>query len=168
MIRDPCGGPWQRSERKKANPERSRSRGVGSHALDDCLGELVAEEAAAVERLPDRHPNRGDLVRAERRVHDAGRIGPGRQPLVGRSEDRAARGEPERQLAGGVEVQRSTERPGLDQLTLLPERRADVGLCDAVDAYSELELGGRLDLGVHAADGAGDLDEPVTARAFTQ
>ena len=67
-----------------------------------------------------------------------------------------------------MEVQRSTERPRLDQRTLLPQRRADVGLRHTVDPRSELELGGRLDLGVHAADGAGDLDEPVTARAFTQ
>ena len=101
-------------------------------------------------------------------MDDAGRIGPRGQRLAGRAEDRAPCGEPERQLAGGVEVERPAERPGLHQLTPLPERCADVGLCDAVHAYRELQLGGRLHLRVHAADGARDLDEPVAARPFTQ
>jgi hypothetical protein len=69
VIRDPRDEPWHRSERKKPKPERRRSRGCCSHTLDDFFCEFVAQEAAAVERLPDRFPNRCHVVGTERRVH---------------------------------------------------------------------------------------------------
>ena len=138
----------------------------GSHSLDDFVRELVAQEAAAVERLPDRRPDGLHFIGAERRVHDALRIGPGGQAFAGRAEHGPPCRVPERQLAGGVEVKRSADRPGLDERSLLPQRRPNVGLRYAVDPRGELQLGGCLHLRVHATYGACDLDQTVAARTL--
>jgi hypothetical protein len=155
-------GEEEGEPRAKALPRR------GSYSLHDLLRELVAEEAAAVERLPDRSPHRCDLVGAECGVHYTCRIGPGGKSLAGRAEHRASRRVPERQLVRRVDVKRAADRPGLDQLTPLPQRCTDVGLRDAVDPGSQLELGRRLDLRVHATHGADDFHEPLAAGGLTQ
>ena len=151
-------------ERESRAKTRSRS---GSDSLRHRFRELGAREAAAVERLPDLRPHRCDLGGAERRMQHARRVAPSGQSLVGRG-SRAPRCVPERQLAGGVEVQRSAERPGLDERALSPHRVPDLGLCQSVDACRELQLRGRLPLGLHAAQGAHDLDEAVGARSIAQ
>jgi hypothetical protein len=133
----------------------------------DVVGELVAQEAPTVQRLPDRRSNLLDLVGPDCRVEHAGGIAPGREAPLGRARDRAPRREPERQLVGGVEVEPSANRPRLDERASLPQRRADVGLND-VDAGGKLELGRCLDLRMHAAQAADDLDEPVAACTLAQ
>jgi hypothetical protein len=67
-----------------------------------------------------------------------------------------------------MEVERSTDRPGLDERALLPQRRSDIGLLDSVDPGRKLQLGRCLHLGVDAAHRTDDLDEPVAARAIAE
>jgi hypothetical protein len=50
-------------------------------------------------------------------------------------------GEPQRELVGGMEVERAAQRPRLDERAVAPERVADVLLGDPVDARGELQLG---------------------------
>src|SRR5436305_7562708 len=65
-------------------------------------------------------------------------------------------------------MQRSADRPRLDQRSTLPQRRPDVGLDESFDARCQLQLRRRLYLGVYAAHGAGHLDELVARRARGQ
>lgn len=101
-------------------------------------------------------------------MNDAVRIAPRGQSRVGRAEDCTPRRVPERQLAGRVEVERSPHRPGLDERPPLPQRGSDVGLHGPLQTRGELQLGRGLHLGVHAADGARDVDEPVGARPLVE
>jgi len=75
---------------------------------------------------------------------------------------------PQQQLAGGVEVERSADRPGLDERPLLPDRLPNVGLRHSVDPRTELQLGRRLQLGLDAAHRAHDLDESLAAGPVAQ
>ena len=56
-------------------------------------------------------------------------------------------------------MQRPAQRPGLHERAVAPERVANVGLRDAVDARRQLELRGRLNLRMDAADTPHDLDQ---------
>jgi hypothetical protein len=67
-----------------------------------------------------------------------------------------------------MEVQRSADRPGLDERTLLPHRRSDIDLLDSLDPGRKLQLGRCLHLCVDAARVTHDFDEPVTARAVAE
>ena len=80
----------------------------------------------------------------------------------------APRREPKRELVGGVEVERPAERPRLDEVAPLPQRRADVRLRQTVDARGELQLGRRLHLGVNPADVPDHVDELFRRRATRQ
>ena len=165
--RDSGPPPWPLAQVGVEEGESRAKPGArrGSHALHDLLGEFVAREAAAVERIPDRCPDSFDLLGGERRVQRARGIAPRWKPLVGRTTGCAPRRVPECQLAGGMEVQRAAERPGLDERPLLPERRPDVGLPQAVEPRRQLQLGRRLQLCLRTAQRAHDLDEPSGARA---
>lgn len=67
-----------------------------------------------------------------------------------------------------MDVKRSSHGPGLDQRALLVQRGSDIGPHEAVEPGRELQLGRRLHLRLHAAQCAGDLDEPVAAGALAQ
>jgi hypothetical protein len=58
-------------------------------------------------------------------------------------------------------MERSAQRPRLDEAASFPELVPDVLLGDPVHACSELELGGSLNLGVHPAEIVHDVDEAV-------
>src|SRR5439155_27016759 len=60
------------------------------------------------------------------------------------------------------------QRPGLDQQPLVPERFADLTLRDPIDPHRELELRRGLNLGVHAAEVASDVEQPIRARPLSQ
>ncbi len=99
-------------------------------------------------------------------MDNAGGVAPLREILrlvKGDSRGGALGGEPERELVGGMEMERAAECPRLDELAPLPQRCPDVRLRDAGDAGRELQLRRRLDLRVHAPDLAGDLHESVAA-----
>src|SRR5262245_21892599 len=68
----------------------------GADPLYDLLGELVAQQAATVQGLPDSGAGRVDVVRVERRVNHTSRIRPRRQTLLGRALNRAPGCVPER------------------------------------------------------------------------
>ena len=140
----------------------------GAHALHDFLRELLAQQAAAVQHLPDRGANRLDLLGFERRVNRARGIAPGRQPPIARAGDGAPGRVPERELLRRMEVERSADRPGLDERALLPQRRSDIGLLDSLDPGCKLQLGRCLHLCVDAAHRTHDLDEPIAARAIAE
>jgi hypothetical protein len=95
-------------------------------------------------------------------------IAPGGQPAVGGAGDGAPRRVPERELLRRMEVERSADRPGLDERALLPDRRPDFRLLDSLDPGRKLQLGRCLHLCVDAAHRTHDLDEPVTARAVAE
>jgi hypothetical protein len=56
-------------------------------------------------------------------------------------------------------MQRSAQRPGLDERAVIPERGANVLLGNAVHARADRELRGCLHLRVDAADVPDDLDQ---------
>ena len=130
---------------------------------DDLRGELLAEQAPAVEHIPDRGANRLHLVTADSGVAEAGRVSPGGQ-LTRRARDSPPGRMPESELAGRMEVERSAQRPGLHQQSALPEGLPNVGLGDPVDTRGELKLCRRLHLGVHAAEVMCDIDKSSGGR----
>jgi hypothetical protein len=67
---------------EEREPRLQSLPGSASDALHDVVRELVAQEAATVQRLPDRRPNRFDLVGVDRRVEYTGGIAPCRQRPV--------------------------------------------------------------------------------------
>src|SRR5919106_3574219 len=75
---------------------------------------------------------------------------------------------PERQLAGGMQMESSAQRPGLDQQTPFPERLPDVALGDAIDTCGELELRRGLNLRVHTADVVSNADEAGGGHTVSQ
>ena len=91
-------------------------------------------------------------------MHNTLRVGP-RLELGRPRGERAPRGQPERELAGRMEVQRPAQRPRLDERAVAPQRLANVLLCDPVDARGKLQLSGRLHLRVDPADVVSDLQE---------
>jgi len=129
----------------------------------DFTGELLAEQAPAVERIPDRGANRLPLVTADFGVEDAGRVSPGGQ-LTRRACDSPPGRTPQRQLNGRVQMERSAQRPGLHEQPAFPEGLPYAGLGDPVHTEGELKLCGRLHLGVHAAEVVCDIDEPSGGR----
>ena len=73
-------------------------------ALHNFPGKLLAQQASAVERIPDRGANRLHLVASDRRVQNTGRIPPVGQ-LAGRAGDGSPRRMPQRQLVCRVQVE---------------------------------------------------------------
>jgi MFS family permease len=145
--------------------------GSRAHALHHFRSQLVAKEALAVERVPDRRANRLHLFASDLRVDDAGRIPPGAQfaaALRRRVGDGPTRRMPEGQLTRGVQMKSSSQRPGLDQEPPSPERVPEVGLGDLIDTCSELKLRGGLDLRVNPAELASDVDESVGPCSLSQ
>src|SRR5207244_4914671 len=66
-------------------------------AADDFRRELVAQQRAAVEGIPDGRLDLGQLFRSDRWMHDTVRVGP-RNELPRFGGDRAASRKPEREL----------------------------------------------------------------------
>src|SRR5205823_7939954 len=109
-VLDPLVGPGESDPRplrrplaklaeEEGEPTAQPLAGSASDALHDLLCQLVPEEAAAVQHVPDSRPNRFDLVGADSWVEHTCGISPGRQSLFDRAHDRAAGREPERKLA---------------------------------------------------------------------
>lgn len=136
---------------------------VVADSLHDLLGELVPPETAAVERIQNCCAGRLRIVGSQRGMQNALRVAPGFQPLglIRRRTDGAPGGVPERQFVRRMKVERSTQRPRLDERPLRPERLPDIRLRDAVEACAELKLRGRLNLRVHPAEPANDVDETL-------
>jgi hypothetical protein len=63
-------------------------------------------------------------------------------------------------------VKRSAQRPGFDERTVAPERVAYILLGAALHAGRQLQLGGRLNLGMDPADIVDDVDEPLSFGAL--
>ena len=140
----------------------------GTDPLHDLLSKHVAEQAASVQYRPDSRTNRFDIFGVERRVNHPRRIGPCGQASVARADNRAPGCEPERQLLGRVKMKRSAHGPGLDQRSLLPQGCSYVGPRRFLEPGRELQLGRCLDLSVHAAQSARNVDEPVGARPLVE
>lgn len=67
-----------------------------------------------------------------------------------------------------MQMKSSAQRPGLNQRPSFPQRLPDVALGDPIDACSELELRGSLNLSMHhPAEVASDVDEPVGAHTVS-
>src|SRR5262249_40847244 len=98
-------------------------------AAHDLVDQLLAQLRLVAGSLPDRRPQLGDLLGRDGRVDDAGGIGP-----LGHSLAPSAGREPERQLVRWMEVERSPQRPRLDERAVAPEGVAHLLLGDAVDA----------------------------------
>src|SRR5262249_47170172 len=150
--------PLRRPLTEVADEEREARAEAGLVRLPDApndrVHELFAEERLAARGVPDGCTQLGNLLGADRGVQHAGRVGP-RRKLVARR----ARREPQRQLVGGMKMERAAQRPRLPERPLAPECVTDVLLRDSVDARGELQLGGRLHLRMDAARLARDVDE---------
>jgi len=136
-----------------------------ANTLHDFTGELVAEQAPAVERVPNRRANRLHLVAFDLRMQDTGRVPPGGQ-LAGRAGDGPPGRMPKGQLTGRMQVESSAQRPRFYEEPAFPEGFLKVALGHPVDAQAKLELCGSLNLGVHAAEVMGDANEPIRGRSF--
>jgi hypothetical protein len=145
-------------------PPRARA-----DAADDIFGELLARQAAAVERVPHRFANLLHLLAADWRVDRPCGVAPCLKLLLGRrARPSPTGGVPDRQFPGGVQVQGAAQRPCLDEHAALPQGRADVRLRDVRHPCAKLQLRGGLYLRVHAAHRACDLDQALWPSARHQ
>src|SRR5580765_4338366 len=96
----------------------------------------------------------------------ARRIAPRRKAFPVAGVHRTPRGVPERQLGGRMQVERSANRPCLDQRALAPQRIAHVLLDDPVDAGVQGKLGRGLDLRVDPARAMRNLDAALRPCPF--
>ena len=124
----------------------------------DRVCELLAAEAAIVERVPHRGADVLELRRCDRRMDLPCRVAPLDEATAVRVLHRAPRGEPERELLGWMEMQRSPNRPRLHERSVAPERVTDVLPRQPADARRQRELRSRLHLRVDPARGARNRD----------
>ena len=175
---DPLVGPDERhlrsSRRALAEPAEEEAEPgeqplprLRANPLHHLLGDLLARQATAVEHVEDRRLDRLDLLRCERRVHRSLRVAPrpdDRRIRRGSTGEDATRRMPHAQLGRRVEMERATQRPRLHERARLPEGGADVRARHPVDPRRELELGRRLNLSLHPAEVACDIQQPGRRR----
>jgi hypothetical protein len=87
-------------------------------ALGQLIGELLAGQAVAAERLLHAGEDRLDLVERDAMIFE-----PAAAAIMAA---RAQRGHVERKVGDADQVQRAAHSPGLDQRAILPERALNV------------------------------------------
>jgi hypothetical protein len=134
--------------------------------LHDLRGQLLSQHASPdVENVANSLPDDSHVFGSEGRVDLALRIPPRLQSRgwVGHG---ASRGVPQREIAGGMQVQGSPKGPRLHQVPALPQGVPDVVASEGMDTSGELELRRGLDLRVDAAHLPDDLHEPIGVPRF--